>query len=188
MKKIILFFCILPLLSTTSCNNDDNNNSQNPASQLPEATQVGANTAGCLVNGEVLLPQGVVIGANLVCFYQLINGEYFFSLGYGDNTNDPLKGINVFTSIIQLEEGETYILQNPDDNTISGGGGEYSLFSSFSNPIEYNTNSTYSGELTITRLDTSNSIISGTFWFDAVNTNDEVIEVREGRFDMQYSN
>ena len=29
-------------------------------------------------------------------------------------------------------------------------------------------------------------IVSGTFWFDAVNTAGETIQIRSGRFDMNY--
>ena len=42
------------------------------------------------------------------------------------------------------------------------------------------------GELKITHHDFSNAILSGTFWFDAVNSNGEIVEVREGRFDRHY--
>tara|TARA_R110002049_G_scaffold64920_3_gene170773 strand:+ start:16293 stop:16472 length:180 start_codon:yes stop_codon:yes gene_type:complete len=48
------------------------------------------------------------------------------------------------------------------------------------------TNTLKNGELKITRVDLQNSIISGTFWFDAINTDNEVVEIREGRFDWNY--
>ena len=40
------------------------------------------------------------------------------------------------------------------------------------------------GELIITRLDTINKIISGTFWFNLLNSKNEKVEVRDGRFDL----
>lgn len=40
------------------------------------------------------------------------------------------------------------------------------------------------GELVITRLDTLNNIISGTFWFDLHNSDNEKVEIRNGRFDL----
>lgn len=43
------------------------------------------------------------------------------------------------------------------------------------------------GELTITHLDEERQIVSGTFWFDAVNKQGEKVQVREGRFDMRYT-
>ncbi|WP_425413758.1 hypothetical protein [Psychroflexus tropicus] len=40
----------------------------------------------------------------------------------------------------------------------------------------------------MTKLDTDNQIVSGTFWFDVEHpTTGEVLEIREGRFDMQYT-
>ena len=58
------------------------------------------------------------------------------------------------------------------------GGGQYG----------YGTTDTITGELTITKLDPTKSIISGTFWFDAVRLSDgKIIKIRSGRFDMQYT-
>ena len=35
--------------------------------------------------------------------------------------------------------------------------------------------------------DVENEIISGTFWFDTVNEDGEIIHVRKGRFDKIYN-
>ena len=59
-----------------------------------------------------------------------------------------------------------------------------SYFSTLSNV--YSTTTSITGKLLITRVDLSNSIISGTFWFDAINSEGEVVEIREGRFDWNY--
>lgn len=48
----ILFILLLTLLN--SCSSDDDNNQQNPVLQLPAATQTGANTFGCLLDGNLL--------------------------------------------------------------------------------------------------------------------------------------
>ena len=42
------------------------------------------------------------------------------------------------------------------------------------------------GELKITYHNYNNAILSGTFWFDAVNSTGEIVQVREGRFDIHY--
>ena len=52
---------------------------------------------------------------------------------------------------------------------------------------EFFTNDNFKGELIITKFDQVNQIISGTFWFDAVNNKGEKVEVRDGRFDMTYN-
>src|SRR5690606_41830119 len=77
----------------------------------------------------------------------------------------------------ELEQDQTYIL-NQGYTPILGGGAEYYL--KLSNT--FSTNTTQTGELTITRNDMSNSIISGIFWFDAINDAGEVVKISEGRF------
>jgi len=76
MKKIILLLCILPTLIATSCDNDDDSNRNDT---LPPVTQSGANTVGCLVNGQVFLPKAEGINSAVVVNYEFINGDFFFS-------------------------------------------------------------------------------------------------------------
>lgn len=163
-----------------SCNSDDDN-----LNRLPPETQTGANTAGCLVNGKVFLPKQEGLNPALVCNYEFIDGEFFFNLVIRDNRGQGVKTVSVRTQRIDLEAGSTYILNI--DNTISidftGGGGVYSINAS----DFFYTNTIKTGELKITRLDLQSSIISGTFWFDAVNEAGELVEVREGRFDVQFA-
>ncbi|MEO6837649.1 MAG: hypothetical protein ABI185_04635 [Ginsengibacter sp.] len=45
----------------------------NPVDQLPPATQSGANTFGCLIDGKVFLPKGPSLGPILQCAYQYLN-------------------------------------------------------------------------------------------------------------------
>ena len=56
-----------------------------------------------------------------------------------------------------------------------------------STSTEYLTTSSIKGELKITKFDELNRIVSGTFWFDATNSDGEKVQVREGRFDMNYT-
>ena len=44
------------------------------------------------------------------------------------------------------------------------------------------------GELEIVKLHTVNKIISGRFWFDCVEIHSgELVRIRDGRFDVQYT-
>ena len=43
---------------------------------LPPATQTGAGTFGCLVNGVPFVDNS----GRFNCFYQLVNGKYYFGL------------------------------------------------------------------------------------------------------------
>lgn len=193
MKKLTalpLLMLSLLFLSTISCKDDDDTPT-NPIDQLPPATQTGANTIGCLVNGEALLPKGSPLaGPVKSAFYQLIDGEYFLGLSFTDRSNEATEFVNIGISFMRINSNQTIVLNKNfgDDGDYIGGGGVYSFSPSvLEGNIVYFTTSDITGELTITKLDESKQIISGTFWFDAVNNDGEIIEIREGRFDMPYS-
>jgi hypothetical protein len=179
MKKLILLLFALSLLTTLSCNNDDDNNTENPILQLPPETQTGANTFGCLLDGEPFIPSGGINPLDAV--YQFINGGYYFSVqGNRRNSENNLLTISMGVLNIELTQGYTYQLIENEDGNATGN----FLYSTLSNYTSANN----SGELTITKLDTENQIVSGTFWFDVVHPlTGEIAEIREGRFDMQYT-
>jgi hypothetical protein len=174
MKVAILLFAIILL---SACNKDDDTPA-NPVDQLPPATQTGANTFGCLLDGEVFIPRG---GTNpLDCVYQFIDGGYYFGLqGNKRNENNNLITIGIGTNNLQLQQGLSYNLL---DNLSGKAFGFYLL----STQLSY-TSSTSTGELTVSKLDTQNQIVSGTFWFNVEDQNGVVHEIREGRFDMQFT-
>ena len=178
MNDIKLFLCSVALLCLCSCDSDDDNTPQNPVNQLPEATQTGENTFGCLLDGEAFIPGS---GINpLDCVYQLINGERFFNL-QGNNKDEDFNRtrISLSTNAKELEEGQTYqLIDNEEGNA----------FARFS----YNANATFtsqnnSGTLTITKLDLTNQIISGYFSFDIIDFEGKLREIRDGRFDMEFT-
>jgi hypothetical protein len=175
------FLLLLTTFTLSCCTSDDDSRDQ-----LPPETQTGANTAGCLLNGKVFLPKQEGLNPALVCNYEFIDGEFFFNLYFSDLRNGNAKTIAVQNRRITFEVGNTYLLNKTDIilDDFTGGGGMYYISSILEN--NYYTNTIKTGELKITRLDLQNSIISGTFWFDAVNNSGEVVEIRQGRFDMQY--
>lgn len=177
MKNISLLFLLA--FTLIACNNDDDS-----GDKLPPETQTGANTVGCLVNGEVFLPHAEGINPEVNCFYQYVDGEFFFTMNFADLRGSSNERVVIQTGRLNLQTGQTYILNKNmlDDGDFNGGGGVYSL----STTNRYYTNTIKKGELKITRVDLQNSIISGNFWFDAVNENGEVVEIREGRFDWNY--
>lgn len=177
MKNLI--FILATIFTLSCCSSDDDS-----GDQLPPETQTGANTAGCLVNGKVFLPKKEGINPELVCNYEFINGEFFFNLAFSDLRNGGIESVAVNHNRVSLEVNQVYILNKNtvSDGDFTGGGGTY--FPTLQN--FYRTNTIKTGELKITRLDLQNSIISGTFWFDAINSNGEVVEIRQGRFDMRY--
>ena len=186
MKKLVYF--LLCIFFFTACDKDDDQGSQDPIEQLPKATQTGANTVGCLVNGEAFLPKGGGLAGNKNCFYQYVDGGYHFKMGFSDFSGDTSYSVVVGTQNASIEEGETYLLNSQPffTNNIDGRGGGHSI-SGPSGFEKYTTTSEVTGEMRITKLDFENHIVSGTFWFDAVNEDGEVVEIREGRFDMNFT-
>jgi hypothetical protein len=174
MKKKLLLIGIL--LTMNSCSQKDEP-TLTPIEQLPKATKTGANTAGCLVNGKAFLPKGSSPSGNLICFY--IN-QKDFSLDIYNNSGDKSQSINIVSKNIEIQINEKYLLKKKESNS------QYGEFIDFKISNYYSTTPEINGELTITHHDYNNAIISGTFWFDAVNNTGEKIEVREGRFDMEY--
>lgn len=179
MKNIISIFIFAILLSCCSKDGKIIGNSSNE--QLPSETQTGANTVGCLVNGKVFLPHSEGINPEVNCFYQLIDGKYYFTMAFSDLRGSSIETVNLFTAKVDLQINQVYNL-NQGYNPLLGGGAEY-----YKNlPHKFNTNLTKTGELKITKLDSANSIICGTFWFDAENSLGEKVEIRQGRFDWKY--
>ena len=183
MKKLIL---LLILTVFIACCNKDDNKPIAEIDKLPQATQIGANKAGCLVNGIAFLPKGYFVTGNLNCVYQ---DQLNFSLAIVERliegSKDQLRSINIASLNQNLVENQTYLLKESGLNDSKYAEYTFSNEQMFSE-VNYSTTSTITGELKITHHDYINAIISGTFWFDAINSEGTKVEVREGRFDMHY--
>ena len=146
--------------------------------QLPPATQEGKGVLGCLVNGEIFVAQGGFFGG--VDDLSISVSRNQLGLGcsaYGDDTEVD-GNLNIYLSQnFDVYSDKTFPLISDSRQT-----GRFLA----ENGTEYRTGQDkYEGEFTITKLDTVNYIIAGTFWFDAVSDNGEVVEIREGRFDIK---
>ena len=185
MKTISLIFLATLLLLGCSKNDEP---PKAPVDQLPAATQVGANKVGCLVDGEVFLPRGSnPLGPPIVtCFYQYVNNNWQFGIGFSNNQNAMIRNLSIGLNNFELSPNSTVILKKNNGNVLNN---SYANFTNNGggNGLGYITNDIHNGKLIITRLDQTNAIISGTFWFDAVNNSGEIVKITEGRFDMKYS-
>ena len=186
MKKIFLLFAVAILM--IACNKDDEAPQPTPEpteiEKLPPATQTGANKVGCLLNGKAFLPVGSLTGSsNPYCGYYHDEFALVFRIvKNNDNiTGNGTEAVALYSSNVILEEDTKYILKDYAQNHSAN----YSI-SIYPNVNNYETNNGYTGELHITKLDKEKNIISGTFWFDAVNEQGKKVEIREGRFDMVF--
>lgn len=170
MRNILVFVSIL--LWACSCEDDS-------LKQLPPATQEGKNTFGCLIDGEVFMAnRGGLFSSAIGVEY--LAPDYFRTSGSG--------------SLNSCEDDDvSHIYLYINDSSIISIGDIIYLGSNFRKSgsvikcgTEFKTFNEYSGELEITKLDTLNKIISGTYWFDAKSEEGEVVEIRDGRFDINY--
>lgn len=179
--KILLFLTIFALNSCS--NNDDKPKPKTELEKLPPATQTGANTIGCLVNGVPFTDSGLMNN-----YYLLVEGEYYLVINWENGFGDNFVAGQISIRKTQIVEGESYILNNNNSSLeeFSGGSAKY-VFSDNSNSGEFNTNSNYYGTVTFTKFDTENGIMSGTFEFQAQELNsEEIVNVTEGRFDLTF--
>jgi len=180
MKKLAILF-IIPLLMISCCKKEETEK-KDPIDQLPPLTHHGANTAGCLVNGEAFLPGSVPMP--LKCdYYQ----QQYFIVAFSKRINGDRYGVSIVVNK-HLVVGQTYRLI--EDEYMVGHSSDYATYTTNSDPPPnnnyYNTTSTHYGELTITHHDYNNATISGTFWFNAVNADGDIVHITDGRFDCEY--
>lgn len=174
MKNSLLILTLI--LSLSCCKKDDDN--LTPLDQLPPATQTGANIAGCLVEGEAVFPKG----SNLIFQLFYLDGKDF-GLLISNEKNNIDRVINVASFNEPLQVGQTYELAAYGEDSKFG---EYVVQNPDFSKRQYQTTSTITGELTITHHDFDSAILSGTFWFDAIDSEGNIVKVREGRFDGKY--
>ena len=180
---VILLFT---LLLTAGCKKE-----KSELEKLPAATQSGANTAGCLVNGKVFVAtgwgsgMGKVPGINVAIAYDSIywlnlNSEHSgqratISLFLNNLKATGIYPLQVTTPILPTagpEQCANYMAYVPD-----GYAGD-----------TYVTNTRQMGQVTITAFDYNRHVVAGTFEFTAGNltTPGKTIRVTNGRFDTRH--
>ncbi|MFT6709275.1 MAG: hypothetical protein ACJATF_004141 [Flavobacteriales bacterium] len=192
IKKITIYL-LVSLFLVTACNKDDDRPDHPNPWGLPNATQSGAGTFGCLINGEPWIAEiGLgIISASLRPF-DMTYDETDTGIFYNNHWSMVVKKI-LKDSIHDIHDGfvirawfsEEEILINHVDHRLY-----FSLIFGDDQGInafyELDTLSPYTFE--ITKLDTANNICAGIFDFYAISDDsDEVLHFEEGRFDKKYA-
>lgn len=188
-RRLPLYLGLLLLTQCSKCKNDPA--PAKPEDQLPPATQTGANTFGCLLNGQPWTPSGggafsnpnLLVtydpsykGGNLaLTAYRLVgtaNNKQYIGVG-GDGINQigsyPLATYSI---------NPTFPSRTPyfsDDNK-----------NGLCNEYLNNSGTKASGQLNITRLDVLKRVVSGTFQFTISQPTCDTIEITQGRFDSSF--
>jgi len=177
MNKATISILLSALLGLSQCSQEDN---PTPDEQLPPATQTGANTFGCLVNGKVWTPKGYNGSSNYSVYYDLgyRNGTLnVATYRYEPGANASRQDIILFSDSLQRTGIYPLTVVNHQE----------ALFYGNSTQCEFHQNERHyrRGELTITRLDLQAGVISGTFWFTLAKPGCDTIKVTQGRFDKR---
>ena len=157
-------------------------------SKLPAATQTGANTFGCLVNGKAWVAQ-----RNDCRIFCPLSFQVYYDGVYGGALSIEAYKIDVQNNVDEL-------IQFGIDSTNFKINHEISIskkytYASFKNYKNVNNCSNYQhgidstvmhfGTVKLSRYDLSNGIIAGTFNFTITKPGCETITITEGRFDKK---
>lgn len=190
MKNTIL----LLLLLFISCTKSDP--AEDPLAKLPAETQVGANTFGCIINGQVFYPRdGTSTLFNSGGKGLILWGDSSIPIGignYGEIEIRNLQNAKPANSMMihlqgldQIKTGEYIWHESNFQSSIDGLMQNYvyaKIYNSLVNGWQYYSSYENSGKLKITKYD---NIISGNFSgkLRLQNGTDE-IEILNGRFDI----
>lgn len=153
--------------------------------ELPAATQTGANTFGAKVDGNLWIPQGFgPIPASDILEARMTGTSYLMinARNYASSPNET-----EFEILVAGITGPgTYLLNNTVGRPSSLSYGYY-VKRNLTPQNEWMTSSTYTGSVTITKLDIVNKIAAGSFQFSALNiyNTPQPLSVTEGRFDIK---
>jgi hypothetical protein len=177
MKKTIL--SVFVLMTLVSCDKKN-------VTELPPATQTGANTFGLKINGEMWVPKG---------FAGIADSDRLKARRLGDHVEITAQNFassptetEFVLKIFGVTGTGTYLFNTTTNHP--GGLVNYAYHVKRNlNPIDdWITSASQTGSLTLTRYDTTARIVSGTFQFNAENVMNasQTISVTEGRFDIKY--
>ena len=177
MRK--LFAVLILVLLFAGCKKEDKT-PINPIDQLPPATQTGANTLGCLIDGKPFTAYGKpsFLNEQGVSFQPFINTAWYISGKVGHqhlimniNYDSSISLPAIFKMSDNYPAGAEFL--NPlDENTAITGSNDFK------------TDSVHKGTLTVQYYD--GTMIAGIFSFDCANDAGELIHITDGRFDISF--
>ena len=179
---ILKSLCLLALSLIFSCQKTDPEPSNyvqptNPYQTLPEITQEGKNTFGCLVNGVVWVPRVELF----VPWYTL---DFQFNTGNGNITCRVLTTTQ--DDFLQVTFGPTNNIPGTFNVKPSNNTSMY-LLSMSKDYVPLLKDSIFN-RVKVNFIDTDYKIVSGEFQFKLYNNSNpkDTISVTDGRFDLHY--
>jgi len=179
--KISYASCLIVLSATLfSCTKDA------ATETLPEVTQNGANTFGCRIDGAIWVPSGFGIVSTAPKLEARIAGTDLFINARNLSSSPVETEFEIFVKGIIDNGVGNYTLNTGPSHPDYSNSYVYYVHRNLTPDNEWITTSTYIGALNITKIDSINHFVSGTFSFRAINLYNapQPITVSEGRFDV----
>jgi hypothetical protein len=152
-----------------------------PEPTLPPATQHGAETFGCLVNGKVFVPKG---GGNYGGLVKIYDGRLTIAGTKVNNNNDVSEQV-AFTTSTTINSVGTFILNS-----------KRSLFYA-SEYCGYGTGIPFNGKVVITKYERGEDKTNNLKWLIVAGTFEgilppernckDTLHITEGRFDVKFN-
>ena len=177
--RMCLYVMLVMFASCNSCRKDVN--------ALPDATETGANTSGCFVNGRAWVPQGAGGFSGIKPMsggYNGVGNNVYLRMENSDKTSVVLylKGVNgtgqyplsfdtdIDTYYTTTQNFGLYILRGANTGILD---------------YYYVTTSQVQGVVNITKADRTNLLLAGTFSFEGIDrASGARVKISEGRFDI----
>ncbi|ULQ57125.1 DUF5025 domain-containing protein [Flavihumibacter rivuli] len=179
--RFTILFLMLPFLS---CRKE-----KAPDLTLPPATETGQNTLGFLLDGKVWTNYGkrcTIAGCKdnkvTAYLYKQPNGDFDFGVSADYTVTSDTTDQSFYISTTNITTTGTYQIDNNLGRGMAFIGSRYNQWYR-----EYKNNLPNKCTLTITRFDTINNVVAGTFagiLYNPNNLNDS-IRIQDGRFDAQ---
>ena len=175
--RLLLLLLTSFLFLAAACTKADDDTPTTPLDELPPATQVGANTFGCLIDGVPFVNQGGGFSVQNINANYSPNPDRYFIKAYelsGDGGRDAVKvALRIYRDTVGSFE--------PMENW------EVLKFDTQLQFASYVLDRQNPGLINITSIDRSSQIISGTFNLNIVDTtSNDTKSLTEGRFDVIY--
>ena len=147
--------------------------------KLPPITCEAEGTGGCLVNGDLFLPKGA---GSLIGQYNFKDNSVKGSFRLAITRRSEREAVRIVLYNMVFDTGYYKLGYN---NIYIGSARYYNITDHVDS---YYCGDANFGILHITKIDTIERIICGTFAFDAVNqeNDQDTIRIREGRFDVKF--
>jgi hypothetical protein len=188
-NKNFILLILLSWIGLYACEKDPPPNVYPPPvdyTKLPPETQTGANTFGCLVDGKVGVPRVPLLAVTYQDISALISEKN--GTGSGGVSCNLVDLETQQDNSLSISFGSTLFSTGQRCDPITGVAARFKL----TNGDRYLSIYRHSDEncVTITRFDTINNIISGTFNFvvydDSVHIEHKTV-ISDGRFDVKYA-